>query len=75
MPAAGAHLVVEHERHTSAVLELEPLDGLEILATCFAPGLAPSSSPGAQNEWSGRSPRFSVMRTSRGGPSSSTSTP
>ena len=40
LPGAGAHLIVEHPRHVSAELELEPLDGLEILATCFAPGLA-----------------------------------
>lgn len=38
--AAGAHLVVEHERHTEAELVLEPGDGLEVLATCFMPGLA-----------------------------------
>ena len=40
LPGAGAHLVVEHPRHVSAELVLEPRDGLEILATCFAPGLA-----------------------------------
>lgn len=40
LPAAGAHLVVEHPRHTVAELSLSPADGLEVLATCFGPGLA-----------------------------------
>jgi hypothetical protein len=31
----GCHTVVEHERHTEGVLELEAGDGLEVLATCF----------------------------------------
>lgn len=38
---AGAHLILEHKRHGQGVLELCPADGLEIYATCFAPGLAP----------------------------------
>ncbi|HEY4451535.1 MAG TPA: DipZ protein [Solirubrobacteraceae bacterium] len=37
---AGAHLVIEHERHTCAELQLEPLAGARCLATCFTPGLA-----------------------------------
>jgi len=37
----GAHLIVEHERHTEAELLLEPGEGLDVLATCFTPGLAP----------------------------------
>ena len=44
---AGAHLLIAHERHTSAVLDLEPEDGLEVLLTSFAPGLAET---GSQNE-------------------------
>jgi hypothetical protein len=39
IPGPGAHLLVEHERHTEAVLDLEPLDGLEVLATSFGAGL------------------------------------
>jgi hypothetical protein len=37
---AGAYALIEHERHTEAVLELEIGDGVECLATCFTPGLA-----------------------------------
>jgi hypothetical protein len=36
----GAHPLVEHERHTAAVLELELSPGVRCLATCFTPGLA-----------------------------------
>jgi thiol-disulfide isomerase/thioredoxin len=36
----GCLLLVEHERHTEGVLELEVGDGLECYATCFTPGLA-----------------------------------
>ncbi len=36
----GAHLLIEHERHTESDLTLEPAAGLEIYATCFSPGLA-----------------------------------
>jgi hypothetical protein len=36
----GAHLLIEHERHTAAVLELEIGPGVRCLATCFTPGLA-----------------------------------
>jgi thiol-disulfide isomerase/thioredoxin len=36
----GAHLLIEHSRHTAALLELEPSQGLRCLATCFTPGLA-----------------------------------
>lgn len=36
----GAYPLVEHERHTRGVLELEIGEGVECLATCFTPGLA-----------------------------------
>ena len=36
----GAYRLVEHQRHTQAVLELEVGEGVECLATCFTPGLA-----------------------------------
>jgi AhpC/TSA family len=36
----GCVLLVEHERHTAAVLELEPGAGVTCYATCFTPGLA-----------------------------------
>jgi thiol-disulfide isomerase/thioredoxin len=36
----GAHPLIEHERHTAGVLELELGTGVECLATCFTPGLA-----------------------------------
>jgi len=39
---AGALLLVEHERHTEAVLELEAGEGVTVHATCFAAGLAPA---------------------------------
>jgi hypothetical protein len=35
----GAHQLIEHDRHTEAVLELTIGDGVECLATCFTPGL------------------------------------
>jgi hypothetical protein len=37
----GCHLLVEHQRHTAAVLELEVGPGVTCHATCFTPGLAP----------------------------------
>ena len=37
---AGCVLLVEHERHTAGVLELEVGPGVEVYATCFTPGLA-----------------------------------
>jgi thiol-disulfide isomerase/thioredoxin len=37
----GAELLIAHERHTAAVLELELSDGVACHATCFMPGLAP----------------------------------
>ncbi len=40
IPVAGAYPLVEHERHTHAVLELQPSSGVHCLATCFTPGLA-----------------------------------
>jgi hypothetical protein len=36
----GAYPLIEHERHTAGVLELELDPGVECLATCFTPGLA-----------------------------------
>jgi hypothetical protein len=36
----GCHLLVEHERHTEGVLELEIGAGVECYATCFTPGVA-----------------------------------
>ncbi len=34
----GAHPLIEHERHTAGVLELEIGPGVECYATCFTPG-------------------------------------
>jgi thiol-disulfide isomerase/thioredoxin len=36
----GAYPLVEHERHTAGVLELEVGTGVECYATCFTPGVA-----------------------------------
>jgi hypothetical protein len=36
----GAYQLVEHERHTAGVLELDIGQGVECLATCFTPGIA-----------------------------------
>jgi hypothetical protein len=36
----GAYPLIEHGRHTAAVLELECGTGVECLATCFTPGVA-----------------------------------
>jgi hypothetical protein len=36
----GAYPLLEHERHTSGVLELELGPGVRCLATCFTPGIA-----------------------------------
>jgi hypothetical protein len=36
----GAYPLLEHERHTAGVLQLEVGPGVECLATCFTPGLA-----------------------------------
>lgn len=41
---SGCHPLVEHERHTQAVLELEVGDGLTCHAVCFTPGLAPEGA-------------------------------
>ena len=35
----GAYLLVEHDRHSKGVLELEIGEGVRCLATCFTPGL------------------------------------
>jgi thiol-disulfide isomerase/thioredoxin len=40
IPFTGAHPLVEHERHTSAAIELTVGPGLRCLATCFTPGLS-----------------------------------
>ena len=37
---AGAHPLIEHPRHTAAVIELQPQQGLRCEATCFTAGLA-----------------------------------
>jgi thiol-disulfide isomerase/thioredoxin len=38
--APGAYPLIEHERHTAGMLELQIGAGVECLATCFTPGLA-----------------------------------
>jgi hypothetical protein len=40
----GAYVLVEHPVSTEGVLDLAASDGVECLAVCFSPGLAP---PGA----------------------------
>jgi hypothetical protein len=40
IPAPGAYPLIEHERHTSATLELSVGPGMQCLATCFTPGIA-----------------------------------
>ena len=37
----GCYTVIEHERHTVGELEIVAGDGVEVLATCFTPALAP----------------------------------
>jgi len=41
----GVYPLVEHDRHTAGVLELEVGDGVECYATCFTPG---APDPGAR---------------------------
>jgi thiol-disulfide isomerase/thioredoxin len=36
----GAYSLIEHDRHTAGVLDLEIGTGVECLATCFTPGVA-----------------------------------
>jgi hypothetical protein len=36
----GAYELIEHGRHTEAVLELQVGPGVRCYATCFTPGLA-----------------------------------
>ncbi len=36
----GAYPLIEHERHTSGMLELELGEGVQCIATCFMPGVA-----------------------------------
>ena len=38
----GAYPLIEHERHTAGVLELELGRGVSCAATCFTPGLVPA---------------------------------
>ena len=38
----GCYPLIEHERHTAGVLELEVGDGVVCHATCFTPGLPPA---------------------------------
>jgi hypothetical protein len=40
VPHPGAYSLIEHERHTAGVIDLDIGEGLECLATCFTPGLA-----------------------------------
>ena len=40
IPRPGAYPLIAHERHTRAVLELDPSAGVDCLATCFTPGTA-----------------------------------
>jgi hypothetical protein len=39
----GAYPLIEHERHTGGLLELELEGKVRCLATCFTPGLAPEA--------------------------------
>jgi hypothetical protein len=41
----GAVALVEHPQHTEGVLELVPGRGVEVLATCFTPGVATEAPP------------------------------
>ena len=36
----GAYPLIEHERHTAAIVAIEEGDGVQCLATCFTPGVA-----------------------------------
>jgi len=36
----GAYPLIEHERHTQGIVEIEPGEGVRCLATCFTPGVA-----------------------------------
>ena len=42
----GVRTVVEHARHTAGVLAIEPGDGVQVLQTCFTPGLPAPGDPG-----------------------------
>jgi hypothetical protein len=44
----GCVALLEHPRHTAGVLELEVGPGVECLATCFTPGVAPAPSGSAR---------------------------
>jgi hypothetical protein len=44
LTAPGAFNLVWHEEHAAGVLELEVGAGVQCLATCFTPGLAPAGS-------------------------------
>ena len=41
----GAVALIEHPHHTAGVLELEAGPGVEVLATCFTPGVATDPAP------------------------------
>ncbi|HEV3071223.1 MAG TPA: redoxin domain-containing protein [Solirubrobacteraceae bacterium] len=41
----GAYALIEHERHTAGVLELELGAGVRCLATCFTPGVSETVTP------------------------------
>lgn len=47
IPHTGCHPMIEHDRHTEGVLELEVGPGLTCHAVCFTPGLAPEGADGA----------------------------
>ena len=68
----GAYPLIEHERHTAGVLELECGSGVECLATCFTPGVAERRF--TPRRLSSACERSSSSRWSTGGPESSTST-
>jgi thiol-disulfide isomerase/thioredoxin len=36
---AGAYALIEHERHTQGIVELQPGEGVACVATCFTPGV------------------------------------
>jgi thiol-disulfide isomerase/thioredoxin len=42
--ATGAHLLVQHDHHEAAVLELAIGDGVRCHAVCFTPGVAPAGA-------------------------------
>ena len=69
----GAYALIEHERHTAGVLELQLGAGVRCLATCFTPGVAESRRP-ADRRGELRVAPVGEQALQRGGPVSSTST-